>query len=59
MANGGHFEKWKTGHRTISINAIHQVGKAQLYATLSTSAILPNKTANIIKTKTVFSFSTL
>ena len=59
MANGVHFEKWKIGHRTISINEGLFVSKVELNATLSTSPISPNKTANIIKTKTGFSFSLL
>ena len=58
MANGHHFEKLKIGHRTISINAkacscqkCHTPSRPELYATLTTLPISPNKTAKIIKTK--------
>ena len=58
-------EKWKICHRTISINAKacscqkgHTPSRPELYATLSTLPISPNKTAKIIKTKTDFSIGT-
>jgi len=65
MANGSDFEKWKIGHRTISINAKAcccqkcHTPTEQANDMLTTLPISPNKTAKIIKTKTGFSFSSL
>ena len=68
MADGRHFEKKRKSaieqyllmRRLVRVkNAIHRVGKVELYATLCTLPISPNKTAKILKTKTGFSFSSL